>query len=838
MTEVLKDFLVYSSSLKEIMSSFCAKYFSCIASTSCTNLDIANLNIITGLILIFFVYKGVKAISYVPLAVFYMIHLNVDQNGWLTLAAVSALFAIPFVRRNFLTRFIIFAITKLGLLPKISQTEKIALTSGNSWVDGELFSGKPDFKYIFNQKFNSLSKQERDYLNNEVEEICKMCKDHEVQKLRDLPPRVWKYLAANKFFGMIIPKEYGGLGFSALGHSAVIEKLASRNVPLAITTMVPNSLGPAELLLHYGTKEQRDYYLPRLAIGKDLPCFALTETGAGSDATSIQSSGVVFKDKDGEIKLKLNWKKRYITLGAVATIIGVAFRLYDPEKLLGGEEDIGITCALIPSKTPGVLQGRRHDPLSTPFVNSPIDGKNVVVGLDAIIGGKKNAGKGWKMLMECLAAGRGVSLPSTSCGGVKMILRSVGAYAGLRQQFGTPIGKFEGVEEVLAKITYQTYVSDAIRVFTASAIDLGMKPAVVTAIAKYHSTEIFRKAINDGMDVMGGRAIIRGKRNMLANAYFSTPISITVEGANIMTRSLIHFGQGAIMCHPYVFKEIKALEEGNLKDFDQAFFAHIGHLARNLTRSILLSLTRGCLAKSAPVKNRLVKRYSKKISWASATFAFLADIAIAKFGGNLKRKEKLNGRFGDVLSALYIATCVLKKFEEEGCQKEMEPIVEYAIKQQLMDAQLAVDGIYHNLFTGFFANLIFAPFAFFAKINVFTCASSDDSQRIVVKNIIKNSKIRDQLTQNVFISDDKSDNLGRLENALKHYEKSTPIINKIKKAVKNGDLPKKRVDDLVKEAKDSSVISKEEADQLTKTFKTVVDAMEVDHYTLEEYKKI
>ncbi len=822
----------------ENIMQFFTHYQTCVPSLACASLGFTALNSVVAILVLLLAFKGARLLYFLPVVAFYMLHFNLSINSWIIFLAVATLFTCPVIRRNLLTRFIICAIKKLGLLPKISATEKIALTSGNSWVDGELFSGRPDFQYIFDQKFTQLTKEERDYLHNEVEEVCKMCKDYDVQRLRDLPPRVWKYLEDKKFFGMIIPKQYGGLGFSALGHSAIIEKLASRNVPLAITAMVPNSLGPAELLLHYGTKEQCDHYLPRLASGKDLPCFALTETGAGSDATSIQSNGVVFKDKDGEIKIKLNWKKRYITLGAVATVIGVAFRLHDPDKLIGDNEDIGITCALIPSKTKGVIQGRRHDPLATPFVNSPIDGKDVIVGLDAIIGGKKNAGKGWQMLMESLAAGRGISLPSTSCGGMKMVLRAVGGYSGLRQQFGTVIGKFEGIEEVLARIAYQTYTGDAIRVFTSSAVDLGMKPAVITAIAKYHSTEMFRKVINDGMDIMGGRAIIRGKRNLLANAYFSTPISITVEGANIVTRSLIHFGQGAIMCHPYAYKEIKALEENDLKSFDQAFFAHINHLVQNVVRSILLSLSRGYLAKSAPIKNCTVKYYSKKIAWASSTFAFLSDIALAKFGGNLKRKEKLNGRFGDVLSALYIAICILKKFEEEGCQKEMQPIASYAIKKQLMAAQVAIEGIYQNMFTGFIGKLIFTPFAFFARFNAFTCPPSDKLQHEIVKDLIKNSDIRDQLTQNIYLNDDKNDNLGRIENALNIYENTLPIINKIKKAIKDGVISKQRINKAALEAKKANVISKEESAQLTKCFKVITDAMEVDDYTLADYKKV
>ncbi len=648
-------------------------------------------------------------------------------------------------------------------------------------LDGELFSGRPNFKWIFSQKYPRLSNAERSFLDNEVEKVCEMCKDYDVQVNRDLSGEVWDYLRSKKFFGIIIPKEYGGLGFSAFAHSCIIEKLASRSVPLAITAMVPNSLGPAELLLHYGTKAQQDHYLPRLADGRDLPCFALTEPTAGSDATSIISSGVLFKDPNGEIKISLNWNKRYITLGAYATVIGLAFQLRDPDRLLFKEEDIGITCALIPHNTPGVKQGRRHDPLATPFVNSPLNGENVVVGLDAIIGGKNGLGKGWKMLMECLAAGRGISLPSTSSGGSKLVARAASAYASIRQQFGTAIGKFEGVEEVLARIASRTYAVDAMRIFTAGAVDSGSKPAVITAIAKYHATEIFRQNINDGMDIAGGSGIIRGPKNILANAYFSTPISITVEGANIMTRSLIHFGQGAIMCHPYAYKEITALENNNVKDFDLVFFAHINHLFSNLVRSILLSLTRGYLRK--PFKNSLIGKYERKIAWCSATFALLADIALARFGGNLKRKEKINGRFGDALSAMYMAVCVLRKFDANGRKKEDEAVVEHALKEIFTKAQTAIDGLYQNLF-GCVGRFILYPFAMWARFNAFTCPADDNLGHAVVKNFIVNSKYRDSLTSGIYISDDKYDNLGRLEYAMKLKEESQFVIEKIRKAIR------------------------------------------------------
>ena len=797
--------------------------------------NIPYLGAITLLLLAFISYKRLPIILHSLVISFYLLKFNYSVDFWSLYIVISAILILPFLRRNFLTLPIWFFIKKAGLLPKISETEKIALTSGSVWVDGQLFSGNPNFKWILSQKYPTLSKEESSFLNKEVEQICKICDDYSVQKARDLPDDVWKLLRQKKFFGMIIPKKYGGLGFSAYGHSCVIEKLASRSVPLAITAMVPNSLGPAELLMHYGTKEQQEYYLPRLADGRELPCFALTETLAGSDATSIQSHGVLFKDKSGEIKIRLNWSKRYITLGAYATLIGLAFQLRDPDKLIFDKEDVGITCALIPHKTKGVKQGRRHDPLATPFVNSPLDGKDVIVSLDAVIGGKKCLGQGWKMLMECLAAGRGISLPSTSSGGSKLVARVTSSYATIRQQFGTSIAKFEGIEEVLARIFARTYGLDAMRSFTAASVDMGAKPAVVSAIAKYHATEIFRKNINDGMDIIGGKGIIRGPNNILANAYFSTPISITVEGANIITRSLIHFGQGAIMCHPYVYQEIEALTSGDLRKFDRAFFSHVGHLFANLTRSILLSITRGYLSKITG--NDIISKYQRKLSWCSATFALLADIALAKFGGNLKRKEKLNGRFGDVLSAMYISTCILRKFKAGGAKKDEIPLVEYAIKEQLNQAQIAIDGIYQNLF-GCFAKAILLPFIHWSRLNAFTCPNSDNLGHKVVNNVIKSNILRDKLTSGIYVNNDKKDNVGQLEYAMQLFEKAQPIYSKIKKAIKNNQLPKRRIEELADIAKEQKIINQNEYKIIDDCYKAIYKAVSVDEYSLADYKKI
>ncbi|MFZ9181301.1 MAG: acyl-CoA dehydrogenase [Rickettsiales bacterium] len=798
-------------------------------------LSIPFLSVIAIGVFLFLAYRKSSYITYFVVFTFLFLPLKINIFFWILFWGVSILLIFPNIRRGVLTPAIIAVIKKLQMLPKISQTEKIALTSGTTWVDAELFSGNPNFNKIMEFNYPKLSAEEQKFMDNEVNELCRLCVDYEVQKLRDLPDEVWQFLRDKKFFGMIIPKEYGGLGFSAFGHSCVIEKLASRSVTLAITAMVPNSLGPAELLLHYGTSEQKNYYLPRLAIGQDLPCFALTEPTAGSDATSIQSNGVIFKDENGEIKIRLNWNKRYITLGAYATVIGVAFQLRDPDKILSENTDIGITCALIPNTTKGVVQGRRHDPLATPFVNSPLNGVDVEVGLDAVIGGKDGIGKGWKMLMECLSAGRGISLPSTSSGGSKLVSRVVTAYSVVREQFGTPIAKFEGIEEVVARIVGRTYALDAMRAFTAGSVDDGAKPAVISAIAKYHSTEIFRQNINDAMDVCAGSAIIRGRRNILANAYFSTPISITVEGSNIMTRSLIQFGQGAIMSHPHAYKEILALEQNDINAFDEEFFSHINHLFNNLSRSILLSLTRGYLI--SPTKFDLMSKYQRKISWCSATFAFLADVALAKFGGNLKRKEKLNGRFGDVLSAMYFATSILRKFKANDCPSSEIPIVEYALKEQLGKAQIAIEGLYQNLFTGVLG-IIFKPFAFFVRLNAFVCPPSDYLTHKITKEITKNCDLRNNLTNGIYLNLDKEDNLGRLENAFLLHENCQEIVNKIKTAIKENKLPKKSIRESINGAHELHIISADEVLKLNEMHQALYDAILVDEYSLEDYKNI
>lgn len=750
--------------------------------------------------------------------------------GWIVYGVLVILFGIPPIRRVILTANLVRFLKAKNFLPVISETERTAIEAGNVWVDGELFSGKPDFKKIMKEGYPNLNEEEQAFLDGPVEEICGMTNDWEVLQNRDLPPQVWQYMKEQRFLGIIIPKKYGGLGFSPSANSAIVAKLMSRCGPLAISVMVPNSLGPAELLLHYGTEEQKNYYLPRLATGKEMPCFALTEPVAGSDAGSMTSRGVVFKGKDGKLYIRLNWRKRYITLAAISTVLGLAFKLYDPDNLLGKGKEPGITCALIPSNTTGVVLGRRHDPLGVAFYNCPTEGHDVVVPIDTIIGGAEQAGNGWRMLMESLAVGRGISLPASSVGGTRLAARVAGAYAAIRKQFGLPIGKFEGIEEPLARIGGYAYILEAARRFTCGGLDSGQKPPVVTAIAKYNFTEILRKSITDAMDILGGAAISRGPRNVLASAHAGVPINITVEGANILTRTLIIFGQGAIRCHPYAYREIKALMENDIAGFDRAFWKHQGHVVRNLFRSILLSLTRGRLAAS-PVSGATAQYY-RKLSWASASFALLADIAMALYGGNLKRKEKLTGRFADIFSWLYLGTTVLRRFEAEGRKKEDLPFVHWSMKYALSQIQQAFDGIYQNMGFPFRG-----PISVWSRFNALSNMPSDRIGSQVAQALQKPGAQRDALTEGMYVPQDPNEAIGRLENAFNLVTLADPVIRKIIHAVRSRKLPKDPPERLAAKAVEAGIITPEEADLVVKAEEARNDAIQVDSFTLNEYMK-
>ena len=577
----------------------------------------------------------------------------------ITFGVFVLVMGVPFIRRLLISNFILKIFRKI--LPQVSQTEQEALDAGTVWWDGELFSGHPNWRKLLAFAKPTLSAEEQSFVDNETDQLCAMIDDWDVTHVRqDLPRQVWKFIKDKGFFGMIIPKEYGGLQFSALAHSAVVTKLASRSATAAVTVMVPNSLGPAELLLHYGTKEQKDKYLKRLAKGLEVPCFALTGPFAGSDAGSIPDAGVVckgeFNGQKDVLGLRMNWEKRYITLSPVATLLGIAFKLYDPDHLLGAEEARGITLALIPTNTPGVKVGRRHFPLNSAFQNGPTSGKDVFIPLEYIIGGPERIGQGWRMLMECLAAGRSISLPASATGVAKLSARTSGAYGRVRKQFKMPVGKFEGVEEALARIGGNVYMMEATRVLTASAVDMGEKPSVISAIAKYHCTERSRAVINDAMDLHGGKGICMGPDNYLARAYQQIPIGITVEGANILTRSLIIFGQGAVRAHPYVLKEIKAAHNPDKKqallDFDTALWGHVSFSLSNAVRALVFGLTGG-RGVDAPT-GAPTRRYYQQLTRYSSGFAFAADVAMLVLGGSLKRREKISARLGDVLSQMYL----------------------------------------------------------------------------------------------------------------------------------------------------------------------------------------
>src|SRR5499427_286689 len=633
---------------------------------------------------------------------------------WILLAGLWLLNVRP-LRKALITRP--FLKTYLKLLPRMSQTEKEALEAGTVWWDGELFTGAPKWERLLATRPPQLSAAEQTFLDGPCEELCRMLDEWEITHERaDLPPQVWEFLKTRGFFAMIIPKRYGGLEFSAYAHSCVLAKIASRSVTCASVVAVPNSLGPAELLNHYGTEEQKDHYLPRLARGEEVPCFALTGPRAGSDAAAIPDTGIVARGMwQGRevLGLKLNFSKRYITLAPVATVIGLAFRMFDPERLLGGKTDLGITCALIPRNTPGVSIGRRHFPLNIPFQNGPIQGRDVFVPLDFIIGGPAMAGSGWRMLVEQLSVGRCISLPSNTTGAAKAAVWATGAYARIRNQFNTPVGRFEGVEAVIARMVGLTYTMDAGRSVTAGAIDGGEKPSVPSAMLKYHVTEMGRQVGNDALDIHGGKGICLGPKNYLARGYEAVPVAITVEGANLLTRSLIIFGQGAVRCHPFVLREMTAARNPDRRKgvdaFDRALFGHIGFTISNAVRSFIMAITHARFT-SQPVEGP-TGRYYQHIVRFSASFAFAVDVAMLALGGYLKKKENLSARLGDVLSCLYLASMVLKHHEDQGHPEEDLPIVEWACRNLLYHAQEQLHGFLRNfpnrLLAGVMRALIF-----------------------------------------------------------------------------------------------------------------------------------
>ena len=703
------------------------------------------------------------------------------------------LFAPP-VRRALISDRVLKIFRKI--LPKISQTEQEALDAGTVWWEGELFSGAPNWYKLLAYPKPKLSAEEKAFLAGPVEELCRMLDEWTItRELHDMPPHVWQFIKTNGFFGMIIPKKYGGLGFSALAHSEVVMKISSRSGTAAVSVMVPNSLGPSELLLQYGTEEQKDHYLPRLAKGVEIPCFALTGPDAGSDAGAIPDIGIVCHGQhNGDeqvVGIRLTWEKRYITLGPVATLLGLAFKLHDPDGLLGGEEDLGITLALIPTNTPGINIGRRHFPLDAAFQNGPNSGKDVFIPLEWVIGGRDGVGYGWRMLVNCLAVGRSISLPATSTGAAKLATRTSGAYGRVRVQFKTPIGRFEGVEEALSRIGGNTYMMNAARVMTAGAVDLGEKPSVISAIVKYHLTERGRQAINDAMDVHGGKGICLGPSNYLGRGYQQIPVSITVEGANILTRNMIIFGQGAIRCHPYILREISAANDRNVErasqHFDKALAGHVAYTLSNGARTFLHGLTGGTLASAPGSVAPETQHYYSQLTRFSAAFAFLADISLLTLGGALKRKERISARLGDILSMLYLCSAALKRFEDDGRPTADLPLLHWSVQDALYRMQHAFEGLLNN-FPGKAATASLLRFMVFPLGTAFS-PPSDKVSHEVAKLMLSAGEARDRLTEGIFIPDSADEPLNVLEQALQCAEVCDAVEAKLRAAVKTGRIP-------------------------------------------------
>jgi acyl-CoA dehydrogenase len=754
---------------------------------------------------------------------------------WLLLVGLWLLNLRP-LRKAIITRPFMKAYLKL--LPRMSQTEREALEAGTVWWDGELFTGAPKWSKLLSARAPQLTAEEQAFLDGPCEELCRMLDDWNItHELGDMPPHVWEFLKSRGFFAMIIPKRYGGLEFSAYAHSCVLAKLASRSSTCSSTVAVPNSLGPAELLNHYGTEEQKSHYLPRLARGEEVPCFALTGPRAGSDAASIPDTGIVCRGMwQGReiVGIRLNFTKRYITLAPIATVIGLAFRMFDPDKLLGERADIGITCALIPRDTPGISIGRRHFPINIPFQNGPIEGHDVFVPLDYIIGGPRMAGSGWRMLVEQLSVGRCISLPSNATGGSKGAVWATGAYARIRRQFNMPVARFEGVEAVLARMVGLTYTMDAARSVTAGAIDGGEKPSVPSAMLKYHVTEMARQVANDAMDVHGGKGICLGPHNYLARGYESVPITITVEGANLLTRNLIIFGQGAVRCHPFVLREMSAARDPDrargVDQFDRALFGHIGFTLSNAVRSLVMALTHARFTR-APVSGPTA-RYYQHIVRFSASFAFTVDVAMLTLGGYLKKKESLSARLGDVLSAMYLASMVLKHHENQGRPAEDLPIVEWACRNLLYHAQEQLHGFLRN-----FPNRLLAGgmrLIVFPRGRAYS-APADRLGRKVAELATRAGDSRERLCQHIYWTLEPGNPLGLLEEALRLAETLEPLEKRIRvEGVKTGRITALDLPGQVQQALALGLISETEAAALREYDRKVMHLIHVDDFAQHE----
>ncbi len=721
------------------------------------------------------------------------------------------------------------------VLPPLSATEKEAMEAGSVWWDGELFSGTPNFKTLHQYPKPTLSAEEQSFMDNELETLLEMLDDNKIVKEdRDLPKEVWEYLRKERFFSLIISKKFGGREFSPLANSTIVTKIATRSISAAVSVMVPNSLGPGELLSHYGTQEQKDYWLPRLADGTDIPCFALTGPEAGSDAGGIPDKGIVcYGEHEGKevLGIRLNWNKRYITLAPVATVLGLAFKLHDPDKLMGDKEDIGITCALIPADHKGVEIGERHDPLHLAFMNGPTRGKDVFIPMDWLIGGQEYAGRGWRMLVECLSAGRGISLPALGTAIGHLTTRTTGAYAYVRKQFGMSIGKFEGVAEAMGRIGGLTYLLEATRTLTTTSLDMGEKPGIVTAIAKYHMTEMARTILNDSMDIHAGRAIQDGPMNYLASSYLGIPVAITVEGANILTRNLMIFGQGATRCHPYVLKEMEAAanpdEKQAAEDFDKLLFKHIGHATKNTLGAFTAALTGSAFVgahMSGPTK-----RYYKDLTRLSKALAVSADFAMLTLGGDLKRKEMISARLGDGLAYLFMASAALKKYEDDGRQQTDLDYVHYSVQHCFYHAAKSLNEAYRNFparWAGVTLNGLLFPIGnHFEK-------PSDDLGLKLAKSMMVPGAHRDRLTHLCYIGPKEDDNVGLMENAFIAMYNIRDLEKKLFVGVKEGKVAKKGLlEDRLNQALEANVLTEEEVARIREADALRYKAIQVDHFS-------
>lgn len=754
--------------------------------------------------------------------------------GWIAFAAISFPLNSVQIRREYLTAPALKVYRKI--MPEMSKTEQDAIDAGTVWWDGELFSGNPDWETLHNIPQARLSAEEQAFLDGPVETVCAMVDEWQINhELADLSPEVWQYLKDNQFFAMIIKKKYGGLEFSAYAQSRVLQKLSGISSVLSSTVGVPNSLGPGELLQHYGTTEQQERYLPALAKGTEIPCFALTGPEAGSDAGSIPDQGIVCKGQwEGKeiLGMKLTFNKRYITLAPVATVVGLAFKMYDPDGLLGEQKDIGITCALIPSNTKGLDIGNRHFPLNVPFQNGPIRGEEIFVPLNYIIGGVEMAGQGWRMLVECLSVGRCITLPSNSTGGVKTLAIATGAYSRIRRQFKMPIGKMEGIEEMLGRIGGNAYLMEAVTSMSVKAVDLGEKPSVISAICKYHLTEKMRQCVVDSMDVHGGKGVMLGPNNYLGRGYQGAPIAITVEGANILTRNMMIYGQGAMRCHPYVLKEMQAAAVSDkkqaLSEFDDALFGHVGFAFSNIVKSKWLGITAAKFVKS-PFKDE-TKTYYQSLSAFSANLAMLSDLSMAILGGELKRKERISARLGDLLSYLYIGSAVLKRYDDEGRLQEDLPLVHWAMQDTLYNMEQAMLDLldnFPNKYVGKVLKLMVAPWGRRHR------KPSDRLEHKISVILQSQNGSRTRIGHGQFLTPTANNPIGKMEQTLKDIINVEPLFDRVCKAA-NEKLPFTQLNEVAQKGLELGVLNEQEAALLKRAEQGRLDVINVDDFKPEE----